>query len=110
MSFLRKNNTALANGNNAAVSVSTNIYTKVSGPSGAFAINGIAGGRDGRIVMLQNSTGFTMTIANDSGVDPTAANRIYTGTGADVALANNPGFCTLIYDSAATRWIVVSTH
>ena len=110
VSFLRKNNTSLANGNNAAVSVSTNIYTKVSGPSGAFAINGIAGGRDGRIVMLQNSTGFTMTIANDSGVDPTAGNRIYTGTGADVALANNPGFCTLIYDSAATRWIVVSTH
>jgi len=110
LAFLRKNNTSLANGNNAAVSISTNLYVKVSGPTGAFAVCGIAGGSDGRYIILQNSTGQTMTLSNDSGVDPTAGNRILTGTGADVSLANNPGCATLIYDSAASRWVVVSVH
>jgi hypothetical protein len=110
LSFSRANNSSLANGNNAAVNVSTNLYVKVSGPTGSFAINGIAGGRDGRLIILQNSTGQTMTISNDSGSDPTAANRIYTGTGADISLANNPGCCTLIYDASVTHWIIVSTH
>lgn len=102
----RYNNTSLANGNNAAISVSTNIYVKVSGPSGAFAINGIVGGTDGRIIILENATGQTMTIANDSGVDPAATNRIYTGTGADVAMTGNPQIVELFYDSGSTHWVM----
>lgn len=108
LAFPRKNNTSLANGNNAAVNISTNVYVKVSGPSAVFTINGIAGGADGRVVTLQNSTGFNMTIANDSGTDPTATNRIYTGTAADVTLTNNPSAVSLIYDTAVTHWIVTS--
>jgi len=103
-------NSSLANGNNAAVSPGTNVYVKVSGPSGAFAINGIASGQNGRILILQNSTGFTMTIANASGVEPTASNRILTGTGADIVNTSNPGVVTLIYDSVLGNWIVISSH
>lgn len=106
LAYTRTNNTSLANGNNAGVDPLSKIYMKVSGPSGAFTINGIARGVDGRILILQNSTGQTMTIANDSGVDPTAANRIYTGLNADIVLTNIPSCMSLIYDSAISRWIV----
>lgn len=106
--FTRYDNSALANGNNAAVNPGTNVYMKVSGPSAAFTINGVVGGWDGRVLTIQNTTGQTMTIANNSGVDPTAANRILTGTSADITVTNNPGFVQLIWDSAASRWGVMS--
>lgn len=109
VSYLRKNLTGLANGANS-INASTNTYLKVSGPSGAFSINGIAGGTDGRMLIIQNSTGYTLTIAHDSGTEPTAANRIYCGTGADIVSARNPGCFTLIYDSAVTRWILVNNN
>lgn len=99
-------NTSLANGNNAAVDISTNGYVKVSGPTAAFNINGIANGRDGRKLTIQNSTGYAVTIANDSGVDPVAANRIYTGTGADVTITNDPATIDFHYDPSVSRWIL----
>ncbi len=107
VSFSRSSNTSLANGNNAAVSFGTNaVYIKVkAGPTASFAINGIAGGRDGRELILDNATGQTMTIANDSGVDPTPANRILTRTGSDVSTGTG-GVVTLIYDSESSRWIL----
>ena len=112
LAYTRKNNTALASGNNnAGVDCSTNVYLKVSGPSAAFAINGVNGGYNGRILVIQNSTGQTMTIANDSGVDPTAANRIYTGLSQDLTITNSPGVVvTLMYDSAATHWTVIGVN
>lgn len=98
----------LANGNNAGVDLENYTFCRVTaGPTGAFAINGIANGADGQVHIIYNSTGQNMTIANDSGVDPTPANRIYTGTGADVSTTGN-GCVTVIYDAAASRWVVVS--
>lgn len=105
-------NTSLANGANAAVSVGTNVYVKVSGPSAAFSINGIVPGSPagGRWIWLQNSTGQTMTLANDSGVDPAATNRIYTGSGSDFSIPSNPGIASLFYDAALSHWILMSVN
>ena len=110
ISFGRFPVTSLANGNNAAVPVGTNVFIEVSGPSGAFTINGINGqpNRDGKQIIIKNATGQTMTIANQSGTDPTAANRILTGLSADEAFTNNPGMVTLIYDGNASRWLIQS--
>lgn len=98
---------SLANGNNAGVVVGVNVYCYLSGPTGAFTINGIAGGRNGKTIILVNRTGQNMTIAHDSGVDPTSANRIYCLTGADKTVTGNSA-AILIYDSILTRWIVLS--
>lgn len=106
--FTRTNNTSLANGNNANVDASGKEYIKVSGPSAAFSINGIRGGRDGRQLTIENATGFTMTLENDSGVDPVAANRIYTGNNAGVGNTNTPGMFLLRYDSALSRWVLIN--
>lgn len=101
--------TSLANGNNAAVPVGTNVFIEVSGPSADFTINGISGSpnRDGKLLIIVNQTGFNMTIAHQSGTDPTAGNRIITMTGADRATTGN-GTATLIYSGSASRYILVS--
>lgn len=102
--------TSLANGNNAAVPVGTNVLVEVSGPSADFTVNGInADGatRDGKLLIIVNQTGFNMTIAHQSGTDPTAANRIITMTGADRVTTGN-GTATFMYFSSVSRWILVA--
>jgi hypothetical protein len=98
---------SIANGNNAGVVVGTNVFAEISGPTGVFTINGIAGGRDGKAVILLNRTTQNMTIAHDSGVDPTAANRIYCLTAADKTITGNSA-ALLIYSSNVSRWIVLN--
>lgn len=108
ISFTRANHTALANGDNAGVSFGDKVFAKIkTGPSAAFAICGIAEGWNGRILMLYNSTGYDMAIKNNSGGDPTPANRILTGTGADITITGN-GFVNLIYDSEDSLWVVMN--
>lgn len=105
IAFTRFPITSLANGNNAGLSVGTNELIEVSGPSASFTINGIANGRNGKLITIWNQTGFQMTIANESGTDPTAANRIRTlGSAADLVLTNSS--VTLQYSAAASRWMV----
>lgn len=104
----RANNTSLANGNNAGVDFGTVTFVNLkAGPSAAFSINGIAGGRDGRFLIIANQTGQAMTIANESGVEPTAENRIRTGLGSDVSTSGNNALI-LTYDSDSSRWVVTS--
>jgi hypothetical protein len=108
--YTRANHTAFANGNNAGADFGNATYVKLkAGPSAAFAICGITGGSDGRMLIIDNSIAQNMTIANDSGVEPTAANRIYTRTGSDVTTTGQ-GVVTLIYDSEDSRWVLVSVR
>lgn len=107
---LRFDNTVLANGDNSAVNISTNAFVKISsGPSAAFTIAGIAGGADGRQVTIYNALAYAMTIGNEDGAEATAANRILTLSGADYT-TTTVGAVTLIYDAAASRWILISTR
>jgi len=78
-----------------------------AGPSAAFTINGITGGRNGRELYLYNSTAQSWTFANESGVDATPANRITTTTGSDVA-QTGPSWAFIIYDSETSRWVLRS--
>jgi hypothetical protein len=106
--FTRLNHTTLAAGNNAGVDFGNTTFVKIKpGPAGVFAICGIDGGYNGRELRLYNATGQAMTIANDSGVEPVPANRIYTNTGSDRATTGN-GFVVLLYDSEDSRWVVQS--
>lgn len=107
--FTRYDLTTLASGNNAAIPIgSTNIYVRIpSGPTAAFTINGIASGANGRFLILENATGYAMTVANQSGTDPTAANRIATYSGTDISTVGNC-VAMFVYDSSASRWKLVS--
>jgi hypothetical protein len=102
--------TTLGNGINQDIIVGANVSVNLSGPTGAFSIEGIAGGTDGMVVELLNLTTFNMTIACEGGAtgnDPVAANRIVTMTGADQTTTGN-GFVRLKYKAnlLTGRWVV----
>lgn len=106
IAFGRYSLSTLANGNNAGIVVGTNVFVEVSGPTAAFSINGISAGRNGKLLVLVNQTSKNMTFANESGVEPTAANRLVTMTGDDITAAGNRA-AWFIYSTAAARWLMV---
>lgn len=112
VAFTRYNNTGLANGYNADISLGTNVYVKLSGPSGAFTNVGFVAGVNGEYHIVQQSTGQSMVMIEESGLESTAANRILLGlnTGGTYTNTNNPGCFTIVYDSAASRWILVGKN
>ena len=101
---------AASNDNVSCDLSATGGFNRITGPTGAFTITGIVAPtgayKDGRVLVLYNSTAHNMTISND--VTSTAANRFYTSTGADIVTAGR-GSATLIYSSSDSRWIVVSS-
>lgn len=101
-------NLTCANGanNNLTLPEGTNFY--IIGPSSTFSISGLTNGADGRMVRLYNSVNFAMTITNE-GASSTATNRIVTLTGADL-VTTTIGAVTLIYISAAGRWVQVGNQ
>lgn len=101
--------TALVNGNNNNVPLPTPAgtnFARITGPSGAFTITGVAAGQDGQELRLYNTTAQNMTIANSS-ASSTAGNRILTQTGADMTVVAG-GVVTLKYDVTAGFWFVLS--
>ena len=98
----------LANGDNNNVAAGTKSFVRVAGPTAAFAITGIAGGFDGKRLVIYNPTGNNMTLRNES-ASSTAANRITTLTGADSA-TNAAGAMHLIYSATDSRWILLGTQ
>jgi hypothetical protein len=67
---------------------------------------GIVAGSNGQILNLHNASAYTLTLANQSASETTAANKIITGTGADLAMASNSSVI-LQYDTTASRWRVI---
>ncbi len=101
-------NSALVNGNNNNVAAPSRGFLKIKiGPTGAFAITGIAGGVDGRILVLYNVTGQNMTLSHEDALS-TGLNRIISTTGASVVTTGD-GTAVLIYDIDAQRWLIVSS-
>jgi Collagen triple helix repeat (20 copies)/Chaperone of endosialidase len=71
----------------------------------AQTITGIAGGSDGELLTIVNAAAQAATITNND-AGSLAANRIRTGTGANVTLASDASI-SLVYDSGASVWRVV---
>jgi hypothetical protein len=75
----------------------------------ASTIDSLAGGLSAgnslpRELLIVNATGGSLIVKNEG--SGTAANRILTGTGADVTLTAN-ATVYLRYDSAASRWLMI---
>jgi hypothetical protein len=68
-------------------------------------VTGIAAGGDGRFVLLINVGANDIVLANQD-IGSAAANRIITGTGADVTLAPNDSIFAW-YDDTTDRWRLV---
>lgn len=93
----------VSSGNNHNLNIGSNNFIRVSNGS-SFTITGIAGGVNGRMIILFNTGSTNMTIANeDSG--SSSSNRIITNAS---TITSNSGCVTLVYDGTANRWVVVS--
>jgi hypothetical protein len=92
----------LANGSNNNVALPNATIVRITGPTGAFAITGLAGGEAGRVVILVNNTSSPMSIHHESTASA-AANRIVTPTGYHVTAQT----VLLTYDGTAQRWRVL---
>jgi hypothetical protein len=102
--------TTLANGNNTAV-IFTNVVVSLDGTiTAASAICGIQGGRANKVHRIHNNTPYTIILANQSGLDPTAANRLFSPAGVDVPVASL-GFAELEYIGGSTnRWKICQVY
>ena len=94
---------ALANGNNDNIAIGARSFIRITGPTAAFAIRGIASGFNGKRVVIYNTTTQIMTI-NHEDAGSTAANRIRTMTGVATATAGE-GITEFIYDATQSRWL-----
>lgn len=67
-------------------------------------LTGIAGGTDGRIIMLSNVGSYNLVIKHDA--TSTAANRFYCPNASDLTLQPKAGVL-LRYDATGSRWAVI---
>lgn len=101
----QREDTALANGSNNDITVGGRSFVKITGPTGAFTISGVANGFDGKRIVIYNSVAQNMTISNED-ANSAAANRITTMTGGDL-VSTAVATVELIYDADASRWVVI---
>jgi hypothetical protein len=101
----------LANGLNSDLPAPTTSLMRVSGPTGAFSIGGLATvtSENGKRIAIINSTSQAMTIVHED-ASSTAAYRISTPTGANVVYPAASGTIELVYDSMTARWRLIGAQ
>ena len=82
-------------------------FVRIGTQSANFKISGLTGGYNGKIMMIYNASGKTMTIRHE-GTGSTAANRIVNST-TDSLVFGDKGVVTLVYSATDSRWIVTAT-
>lgn len=112
LKFQHLNNTAITGStSNNTLDPAGAVFIKLGALSSACNLSGISGGEDGRFLILYNSNSDAakdLTIKHDDS-NATAANRIYTMTGADVVV-DARGSAMFVYDTEVDRWIVISVN
>jgi hypothetical protein len=90
-------------GANALVTATTGVIRLTNASlTSVSAINNVV---DGQSITLINATGHSITVVNDGGASASSL-KIYTGTGADVTLANKSSLL-LKYNTGESRWLVI---
>lgn len=103
--FATRQTAEATTGNIDSLDTSSSSSVRFTGAA-AVTLRGIANGQDGKYLTIVNSTGNTLTVTNEDS-NPSAANRIVTGTGADFTVADG-GSAFFQYDSTGQRWRAVS--
>jgi hypothetical protein len=97
-------------GVNTSLDINTDRFSnyKIFGPTADFVIAGITAGMDGRLITLQNKSGFIMQLTNED-ISALPEDQIITGTGTTIDI-NASGSITLQYDVDLAKWIVLSKN
>jgi hypothetical protein len=96
----------LGNGANHDIVGADQSFARITGPTGAFSIDGIAKGKDGQLLMLYNTTAQAMTITDKATSASLAGNKI--NLLGNTAVTTGPGVVKLIYDGANAEWVFLS--
>jgi hypothetical protein len=97
------NSFAATNGVNSNIAIDANAdVIVITGPTLAFSITGIAGGRDGQIVTFMYDGTQAMTITNLA--TSAAANQIDTLTAANIVMAPGKSQFTVKYSATLNHW------
>ena len=88
------------------VAIGTSSALRYNGTAVA-TFTGIAAGANGQILYLHNPSAYTLTLSNQN-ASSSAANRIVTGTGADLPVPSNTSV-TMQYDATASLWRVTGS-
>ena len=104
---LRETAISMANGDNNNVVIGERSFFRITGPTAAFAITGLANGINGKLVTLYNATAFAFTVKNLD-ASSAAANQVKTLTGADIVFAAANSSVTLQYSLQENKWIVIA--
>lgn len=111
LAVARRNVGTMATGPNTLDIAGSSYINLTTGGGAAFSIDGItnssSGNLDGTVIWIENISGDSMTIANESGLSSVAGNRIRTTTGYGVTFGGS-GIANLIYDSNASRWVLIN--
>jgi hypothetical protein len=91
-------------GASAVIVASSTIVTRLTNAS-LVSVSGHTNTTGGRLRILINNTGAPIIVKNDDAT-VTAANRIYTGTGADITVADKGSFY-LLYNSTIGRNLMI---
>lgn len=91
-------------GTSAVIGASSTIVTRLTNAS-LVSVSGHANTTGGRLRILVNNTGAPIIVKNDDAT-VTAANRIYTGTGSDITVADKGSFY-LLYNSTIGRNLMI---
>lgn len=105
VAFREGESLVLSNGANNDVVIDTNSFIRVTGPTAAFSISGFAGGSNGRLITLYNTTSQPMTIINNA--TSANGNQILTLTGENIVSPAKSSVLQLQYNSTLSRWIVI---
>ncbi len=96
-----------SNGANNDISVGRWSFVRITGPTASYSITGVAGGVDGKTLILFNSTSQQITISNED-TGSTAADRIWTLNSTGDIVIDGKAAIEMIYSAADSRWIVLS--
>lgn len=107
---LRTSVLTLANAGNHNVATPSGKFSsyRITGPSAAFSVTGITGGQNGRVVILENATNQTLTIAH---LNPASLpqNQIITGYNSDIKVSPF-GSVIMQYNLVDNKWVVNSLN
>jgi hypothetical protein len=91
-------------GANVDLATPTTVYYKFTNASLTSLRTIVAPTVEGMVLILTNAVGGAIDVKNESGT--TAADRILTGTAADISVANNASLF-LVYDFGSSRWRII---
>ncbi|MFK7748666.1 MAG: hypothetical protein AB8B65_09760 [Kordia sp.] len=81
-----------------------------SGGAQTVTFTGIAGGVDGRyIILYSNDANLGITLIGENGAS-TAANRITVGSGTGSVNVTNYSSISLLYVGSISRWIIIDKN